>query len=320
MIYYWWYKMKKSIQFELWHECNNLCKMCFLGLENRVTPKETKIQSLKDAIANAKSFTGEIIAIIGGEFFQGQIADPEVHELFYQFITLVIDKLNNKEIEIFWVTATLTDKTPADLIEFLTYIKNTWNGNGHLLVCTSYDTIGRFHVKQKELNWKENMQLITEIDPRIEKNTTMILTNDLIKHYLSNKINFLEFTTTYNTGLMIKHPNAGPYKTLPEMEAALPGFVPERKNTIRFFKKVKLKEPFIFNTCIFNVNLRADECIKRNNDGYSYSDKRDKISSNEYTLGYFETKTMECGHSELYRCYIDSDACMKCDFLEIKGN
>ena len=85
----------KSVQFELWHECNNLCKMCFLGIENRITPKETKIKSLKDAIKNAKKFTGDVIAIIGGEFFQGQIEDPEVHDLFYEFMSLVINKLNS---------------------------------------------------------------------------------------------------------------------------------------------------------------------------------------------------------------------------------
>ena len=310
--------MRKSIQFELWHECNNLCKMCFLGLENRVTPKETKIQSLKDAIKGATEFKGEIIAIIGGEFFQGQIADPEVHDLFYEFISLVINKLNNEEIEVSWVTATLTDKTPKDLIEFLNFVKEKWNGKGHLMLCTSYDLIGRFHTEQKKLNWEENMRLIPTIDPRIEMNTTMILTNALVEAYLNNEISFLEFTTKYNTGIMIKHPNAGPYKTLKEMEAALPGFVPERKKTLHFFKKLKLKEPFIYETCVFNVNLRADECIKRNNDGYSYSDKRDKKSKNEYTLGYAETRAMKCGHSKLYRCYKDSDACMKCDFLNIK--
>lgn len=312
--------MRKSIQFELWHECNNLCKMCFLGLENRITPKETKIQSLKDAIRGAKEFDGDIIAIIGGEFFQGQISDPEVHDLFYEFISIVINKLNNKEIEISWVTATLTDKTPKDLIEFLNFVKENWNGNGHLMMCTSYDLIGRFHVEQKRLNWEENMKLIPAIDSRIEKNTTMILTNALIEAYLKNEISFLDFTTKYDCGLMIKHPNSGPYKTLPEMEAALPGFVPERNKTLKFFKKLKLKEPFIFDTCTFNVNLRADECVKRNNDGYSYTDKRDKIGTNEYTQGYYETKTMECGHSELYRCYKDSDACMKCDYLKIKEN
>lgn len=312
--------MKKSIQFELWHECNNLCKMCFLGLENRITPKETKIKSLKDAINNSKNFKGDIIAVIGGEFFQGQITDYEVHDLFYDFISLIINKLNNKEIEESWVTATLTDKTPKDLIEFLNFIKNNWNGNGRLIICTSYDLIGRFHTEQKRLNWEENMFLIPKIDSRIEINTTMILTNALIEAYLNNNINFLDFTTKYNTGLMIKHPNSGPYKTLFEMEQALPNFVPEREKTLHFFKKLKLKEPFIFNLCLFNVNLRADECIKRNNNGFSYSDKRDKIGVNEYTKGYYELKTMECGHSILYKCYKDSNACMKCDYLNIKDN
>lgn len=308
----------KSIQFELWHECNNLCKFCFLGLENRTTPKETKIKSLQDAIKGAKEFEGDVIATIGGEFFQGQIADPEVHDLFYEYMSLVVNKLNKKEIGVVWVTATLTDKTPKDLIEFVNFVKNTWNGNGFLLICTSYDTIGRFHVEEKRLNWEENMKLILEIDPRIGLNTTMILTNDLVEKYLNNEINFLDFTTKYNTGLMIKHPNMGPCRSLEDMEKLLPGFIPEREKTIHFFKKLKLKEPFIFETSVFNVNKRADECIKRNNDGFSYADVRDKIGSNEYTQGYYETLTMPCGHSELYRCYKDSDACMKCDFLNIK--
>ena len=109
----------KSLQFELWRECNNLCKMCFLGLENRTTPKHTKIESLNEAIKMTVDFTGEVIAIIGGEFFQGQLNDPEVHDLFYNFLNIVIEKLNNEEIKSSWVTATLTDKTPKDLLEFL---------------------------------------------------------------------------------------------------------------------------------------------------------------------------------------------------------
>lgn len=311
--------MKKSIQFELWHECNNLCKMCFLGLENRVTPKETKLKSLRSAIRKAKQFDGDIIATIGGEFFQGQLVDPDVHRLFYRYISIIIDKLNKQEIGVMWITATLTDKTPKDLLEFLDFVKNTWNGNGFLLICTSYDTIGRFHTEQKRLNWEENMRLIPKIDPRIGLNTTMILTNDLIEKYLNNEISFLDFTSKYNTGLMIKHPNAGPYQSLEEMEQALPGFVPKRQNTIRFFKKMKLKEPFIFETSVFNVNKRADECIKRYNNGSTYADIRDKINLNEYaTPG--NTETLECGHSILYQCYIDSDACMKCDFLKVRDN
>lgn len=310
--------MKTSIQFELWHECNNFCKMCFLGLENRVTPKETKIKSLKNAIAGAKEFNGNVIAIIGGEFFQGQISDPEVHDLFYNFISLVIDRLNKKEITESWITATLTDKTPKDFIEFLNFVKNNWNGNGRLIICTSYDIIGRFHTEEKRLNWEENISLISKVDQRILINTTMILTNALVNAYLNNEITFLDFTTKHRCGLMIKHPNRGSYKDLQEMEAALPNFVPERRKTLKFFQKLKLKEPFVYENCVFNVNLRADECVKRNNNGSSYTDIRDKKGTNEYTQGYSETKTMDCGHSELYACYIDSDKCMMCDYLNIK--
>ena len=215
----------KSLQFELWRECNNLCKMCFLGLENRTTPKATKLESLQEAIDMTLDFNGEIIAIIGGEFFQGQINDPEVHKKFYEFVSIVINKLNKEEIKSSWVTATLTDEKPKHLVEFLDYVKKNWNGNGTLFICTSYDTIGRFHTEQKRLNWMENMDLIHKTDPRIKLNTTMILTNDLMETYLNNKIDFTDFSLKFNTSLMIKHPNSGPYKSLKRMEQALPNFV-----------------------------------------------------------------------------------------------
>lgn len=309
----------KSIQFELWHECNNLCKFCFLGTENRITPIDTKIKSLKDAINNASKFKGDIISLIGGEFFQGQLNSQEVHDLFYDFISLIINKLNNKEIQESWVTATLTDKTPKDLIEFLNYVKKNWNGSGRLFLCTSYDTIGRFHTEEKRLNWEENMYLIRKIDPRIELNTTFILTNDLMEKFNNNEISFMDFSNKYNTGISIKHPNAGPYKgDLKKMEKALPGFVPKRKTSIKFFKKLKLKEYDIFYWKLFNVELRSDECVKRNNNGFSYSDIRDKVGINEYKKGFFELQTNSCGHSVLYQCYKDSDECMKCDYLKIK--
>lgn len=307
-----------SLQFELWRECNNLCKMCFLGIENRITPKEIKIQSLKDAIRDSIKFEGDVIAAIGGEFFQGQIEDLEVHDLFYEFIQLIINKLNTEEIKSVWITATLTDKTPKDLIEFVSFIKNSWNGKGTFFICTSYDTIGRFHTEEKRLNWEQNMFLIKNMDSRIRLNTSMILTNDLINKYLNDEIAFIDFTAKYDTGLMIKHPNAGPFgDDLKKMEAALPGFVPELKNTIRFFKKLKLKEPFIFHTCLFNVNKRADECVKRYNSGKTYHDHRDKIGINEY-IDY--DQVLPCGHSTLYRCYKDSDRCMMCDYLKIRDS
>lgn len=309
--------MKKSIQFELWHECNNLCKMCFLGIENRKTPDTTKLLSLKNAIETAKTFNGDIISIIGGEFFQGQLNTKEIKNKFYEFISIVVNRLNKGEIQEAWVTATLTSKLPPDLIEFLDFLNENWV-KGKIFICTSYDTIGRFHIEQLRLNWEENMKFIHKYSPNIKLNTTFILTNDLIEKFIANEISFQDFSTQYNTGTSIKHPNSGPYETLPEMEAALPGFLPERQKALRFFKKLKVKEYDVFLNHLFNVDLRSDECVKRDNDGHSYVDVRDKIGTDEYQLAY-DIGTNPCGHSKLYQCYKDSDACMKCDYLEIKN-
>ena len=45
----------------------------------------------------------------------------------------------------------------------------------------------------------------------------------------------------YNTGIMIKHPNAGPYKTLQEMEKALPGFWGNVIHTLWGYRPINVK-------------------------------------------------------------------------------
>ena len=39
---------KKSLQFELWHECNSKCKFCYLGSNNIKTPVSLKLKAIKD--------------------------------------------------------------------------------------------------------------------------------------------------------------------------------------------------------------------------------------------------------------------------------
>ena len=47
---------EKSIMFELWTECNNLCKFCYLGANNRSTPDKQKIRNLKKVIGILNTF------------------------------------------------------------------------------------------------------------------------------------------------------------------------------------------------------------------------------------------------------------------------
>ena len=41
---------KKSLQFELWHECNSKCKFCYLGSNNIKTPVSLKLKAIVDKV------------------------------------------------------------------------------------------------------------------------------------------------------------------------------------------------------------------------------------------------------------------------------
>ena len=78
---------RKSFQWELWQYCNSLCKFCYLGEENRIHNKARQVRSLTDlnlAIDHMDFNKYNNISLIGGEFFQGQLDDPEIHDMFFQ--------------------------------------------------------------------------------------------------------------------------------------------------------------------------------------------------------------------------------------------
>ena len=76
---------RHSYQWELWWECNNRCKFCYLGEENKETFEERQLASirkLKEELKNLDYSYYNNISLIGGEFFQGQLKDKQVHDEF----------------------------------------------------------------------------------------------------------------------------------------------------------------------------------------------------------------------------------------------
>lgn len=312
----------KSFQFELWQECNNICDFCFLGQENRRTKTEVKIQNLNKLLAylDDKEFISQYdnISLIGGEFFQGQLNDPEVRSLFFKVIERIFEFLSEKHERSSWIAATLTIGDQKDLYEMLdlytqakAYKETSMNDNYGLWICTSFDTIGRFHTQQAKENWQYHMKKISEKYPLIKKNVCSILTNDLLEKYNNNEFTFAEFCNTYNTQMFLKQPDHGAFATNREMEEKVPGFFPTRKNGLRFLAKLCQNEPS-FISHLMNVNLRSDLLIKNENNGTQIDCERDKNALNEYG----DDNIAPCGHSQYYQCYKDSDACIKCD-LEV---
>ena len=313
----------KSFQYELWQECNNLCDFCFLGKENRKTKTEIKIQNLKKLLdyLNDKDFISQYdnISLIGGEFFQGQLEDPEVKKLFLEVIQKIYDFLDEKHERSSWIAATLTIGEQKDLYDILELYSHTKSyqeldktDDYGLWICTSFDTIGRFHTKEAKENWKYHMKQISVLYPKIKKNTCSILTNDFMEQYNKGVFTLENFCQEYNTQMFLKQPDHGAFPTNEEMEKRVPGFFPKRKTGLKFLSKLYQNEPR-FIEHLMNVNLRSDLLVKNGNDGQETDCERYKDALNEYG----DDNTAPCGHSTYYQCYVDSDACIKCDLLKI---
>ena len=317
----------KQFQFELWQECNNLCKFCFLGQENRKTVDEMKLNNLKrlkDIILDKEYISQyDNISLIGGEFFQGQLRNPEVKKRFFEIIDIIFDKMDKGEIHSSWIAATLTIGEQTDLYELLekyskteSYKKYTpYTDNNGLWICTSYDTIGRFHTKEAEENWKFHMKRISELYPNVKKNTCSILTQDLMEKYNNNEIMFEQFCSEYKTSIFFKPPDWGLLKDKFEMEERVPGFFPKKKTAQKFFTKLLMKEGDLAQK-IMNNTYRSDILVKNYNNGeYTYC-KRSKTEKNEYGTSKFDL--LPCEHYKMYQSYIDSDDCIKCDLEEME--
>jgi sulfatase maturation enzyme AslB (radical SAM superfamily) len=103
--------MLKSLQFELWEDCNSGCKFCYLG-KYRDTSPITKIKSLQSTIEKISDMSiynnYNVLSYIGGEFFQGQLNDPTVRKLFFELIDKTAYLSDNNYLKQVWITTTMT--------------------------------------------------------------------------------------------------------------------------------------------------------------------------------------------------------------------
>lgn len=305
--------MKKTLQFELWKECNNNCSFCYLGNENKFSHKETKLKNLNKAIdilSDIKTFDEyDTVGFIGGEFFQGQLADKDVKDTFIKLINFVKEQANKNYIKNIWICATLTIGEQKDLYEILDILKDT---KAVVWILTSYDTIGRFHTSIMENNWKFHIKNIKDKYPNVMINTTMIITGNLIEKYLNDNISFIKFREDYNTSLFLKlttHMN-GRYKSKEDTNNNIGYFFPKRKDFLYFLKKLRKEDSELYEK-IFNIDYRADTLI------CEYKQKEFISERNKDTiLESFDSEidsVMKCGHLTMYSPYIDCEKCALCD-------
>jgi len=318
--------MGKTLQYELWQECNNRCKYCTLGKYAFHTPKEMKLEAITTAIVELQELKqGEVstLGFIGGEFFQGQLQDPEVKSAFMDLVDLSNHLLNEGIIEELWFNATLTLGTQLDLYNTLDRIDQL----DKVWLLTSYDTKGRFHTKDMLENWENQMARLKLLYPELRRNTTMIITGDFIEQYLNDEIDLKKFKQKYDTSIYLKTPVKPDDKsdwTKEEINNEMGfEFFPKKVNFIQFLLKYQAAEGELAYNELFSNEMKAEELHKNFNDenlrNVTFTRTKDYVETLDCDSSLKVIESLPCGHSNIYNCYVDYDGCVVCDKKMVQG-
>lgn len=331
---------RRSFQWEVWAMCNNYCTYCYLGQDNRHTDKVRQMKSLIDlhkAIDNLDYRIYNNISLIGGDFFQGQLDDPEVHDSFMALIEKCAKAYSEDKIGSMWITCTLTIGDQKHLYEMIEifekykcFPREGWSASG-IWLCTSWDIKGRFHTPDRLENWDYHMLNIQKTYPWIKFNTTIILMEDFMRAVIDHKWSPKEFSEKYKTTLFFKQVGLGqivneqmfmddclnPIKAYSRNKIAVNerlgfDFCPHRRTSLDFLRVFAMEYPEFYDR-LYNIQYRADELHRNFNDNMNdLKTKRNKHSANETDVA-MENSLNVCGHMINYMPYIDSDKCCICD-------
>jgi hypothetical protein len=331
---------RRSFQWEVWAMCNNYCTYCYLGQDNRHTDKVRQMKSLIDlhkAIDNLDYRIYNNISLIGGDFFQGQLDDPEVHDSFMALIEKCAKAYSEDKIGSMWITCTLTIGDQKHLYEMIEifekykcFPREGWSASG-IWLCTSWDIKGRFHTPDRLENWDYHMLNIQKTYPWIKFNTTIILMEDFMRAVIDHKWSPREFSEKYKTTLFFKQVGLGqivneqmfmddclnPIKAYSRNKIAVNerlgfDFCPHRRTSLDFLRVFATEYPEFYDR-LYNIQYRADELHRNFNDNMNdLKTKRNKHSANETDVA-MENSLNVCGHMINYMPYIDSDKCCICD-------
>ena len=314
----------RSLQFELWQECNNSCDYCYLGSDNKFTSDERKLESLRAAYSKISDMSNypefNVIGYIGGEFFQGQLTNPEVKKEFYKLMEKTAQLYNDGVIRQVWMCATLNIGHQRDLYEIMKMFKD----HDGIWIITSWDSMGRFKTPKMLETWDFHMRNLRKTYPGIKFNITTILTEDLISKYLADEVSFRDMMETYGASFFFKQCGLivedGSDATIEDMRKnkilsneLLPHFFPKRRMFLKFLAKFKQQESEDMWSRLFNVKYRADELYRNFNDGRTSTVHRMKDTRAEVD----DSVATECGHPIVYRAYVDSDECVLCDKIRL---
>lgn len=242
----------RFIQYELWKDCRNGCKFCF----NKGQPDVNKIESLNYVMTKLQDKEVDLyneIGFIGGEFFDNQLENDDVRRMFYDLFMVCKDK----KFEKIYVTTSLLFNIETYLIPFLHYLKDIGLMEKTLL-CTSWDSWGRFHTEKQSKLWEENVLLLHELFPTLKIHTETIVTQAFINDVLEDRFSIKKFSERFNTRMDFIEPGSGFYYfDKKECAKDLVNFFPTKESFIKFLTKVYENKEIELQTFL-SPNIRSD--------------------------------------------------------------
>jgi len=305
------------VQYGLWPNCTNQCDFCLL--RDRIYKSESERLSVLEAIkenitvVDWKDKFSDGISLLGGEVFYTD--SEKVKESFLDLINKIVDYIFSESDTSIISIVTNGIYDPNVLLKpTLDLLKNK-KVLDRLNLNFSWDHKYRFHNKESLQSMIDNTNLVYneyEITPCVQT----CLTQYLINEHLDDSFNIFDYKEQNfpNSILAFLYPhkiNTGKF---------VPDFFFTRSSLFKFIKWLKendhndILEHFI-QSVINSSQFKYTGLLYRGDVLYGGIRVEEEIHQAP-TLEKKQVLT-ECGHSDLYRCYSDSDKCMLCDLLKV---
>ena len=244
----------KFIQYQLWKDCSLGCKFCC----NKGQRDLDKIQSLEFVLRkldDPQTLDFNQVGFIGGQFFNKQIEDQRVRDLFYK----VFQRASSMHFQKIYVTTALSFDLDKLFFPFLEHMREI-KALDKILVCTSYDPMYRFRSEAHKLLWEKNIFQIHRRFPEAKIHTQIIVTQAFIDLVLADKFNILQFAEKLQTSIDYIQPESGLYYHGKEDASKdMPMFFPTKSSFIKFLRKVSLQNKWINLDVFLSMQLRSSK-------------------------------------------------------------
>lgn len=304
------YHNVRALQIELWENCTNNCAFCYTKVGRITSTPQKQLEAIRYAntLLDTLSSEFEAFGLIGGEFFQGQLSTPELLHDFKSLIFRLDNLVTAGRLKQVWVTASLI----GDLSEFKCCLEPVVN-KSHFFICTSYDTYGRFKSSQDKAQWFTNL---TEVQGMgFTTHTQVICTQAFIDEALSkdiveriSKLSMFDFKCP--GPFRAEYINYKGVRTKEWYRALLNNcrdkfdndfFITDRNSFFKFL--LKIKELFGPEKLVaFCSNEVRSDVVHLFPSGEIIDDRWGSAKENA-----------PCGHPWDSFCYINSEACARCD-------